>query len=185
MEQTPYRLVRLTAAMAAPFAEMLQDYLSEPNSRYIRDLALIEAGFDGYVKHLDEEAVALNPSTGRVPYITYWLQNDREELLGGIRIRPLLNPILAHEAGHIGYDIRPSRRGQGLGTTQLGLALPICRELNLDHVLVTCRRDNPASARVIEKSGGVLENEVLSWIHPDVWFKRYWIRIFDLVPEHR
>lgn len=179
-----YKLVRLTSQHYEPLVAMLQDYTSEPDSRYQRDLTQVKVDFAGYIRHQEDSALGINLPPGFVPSTIYYLQNEWGELLGHIRIRSLMTPRLAHEAGNIGYDIRPSRRGRGLGTIQLALVLPICRELNLDHVLITCRRENLASARVIEKNGGVLESEVLSWVYPNSWFKRYWITIFDLPAEN-
>ena len=62
--------------------------------------------------------------------------------------------------GHIGYDLRPTSRGCGLDTLQLGLGLEKARELGLKRVLLTCDHDNTRSARVIEGNGGILENEI-------------------------
>jgi len=157
---------------------MLGDYTSEPDSRYEHDLRQAQTDFAGYIQRLEDEAAGINLPKGKVATISYWLCSPTGGLLGGIRLRPLLTPLLAHEAGHIGYDIRPTQRGQGFGTLQLALLLPLARDLGLDHVLITCRRDNLASARVIIKNGGELENEVLSWVKPDTWFQRYWIRLF-------
>lgn len=172
-----YRLVTLTEEMRPAFTELLDDYLTEPNSRYRLDADLARADWGAYIRLLEDQAAGINLPRGFVPSNSYWLQSPLGELLGGIRLRPLLSPLLAHEAGHIGYDIRPSKRGCGLGTLQLSLLLPIARDIGLDHVLITCRRENLASARVIEKNGGEFENEVLSWVRPDTWFKRYWIRL--------
>ncbi|MCE5260042.1 MAG: GNAT family N-acetyltransferase [Chloroflexi bacterium] len=177
LDPAGYRLVTLQEDMLPAFMELLRDYTSEQASRYGRDLELAQADFAGYVKHLEEQAAGVNLPRGYVPSNTYWLQNAAGDLLGGIRLRPLLSPLLAHEAGHIGYDIRPSKRGQGYGTLQLTLLLPYAREMGLDHVLITCKRENIASARVIEKNGGEFENEVLSWVKPNTWFRRYWIRL--------
>ena len=55
----------------------------------------------------------------------------------------------------------------------LELLLEKARALGMDRLLVTCDRDNPASARVIEKCGGVLENEVT--LDDGRVKKRYWI----------
>jgi predicted acetyltransferase len=136
------------------------------------------------VRRLDENALGINLAPDHVAQSTYWLQDGAGVVLGGIRLRHTLDPLLAHEAGHIGYDIRPSKRQRGYGTAQLGLLLPIARERGLDHVLVTCKRDNIASAKIIERNGGILENEVLSWRYPDVWFRRYWITLIDLMEAH-
>jgi len=52
----------------------------------------------------------------------------------------------------------------------LWLALGISAELGIDRVLVTCEQDNPASARTIERCGGVLEDERRT-------LRRYWIEL--------
>ena len=55
----------------------------------------------------------------------------------------------------------------------IALALDKCRELSLERVLMCCDSDNFASARTIEKNGGVLENVVDGGGAP---IKRYWKR---------
>jgi predicted acetyltransferase len=76
--------------------------------------------------------------------------------------------------GHIGYGIRPSARGRGLATWALRSALPHASELRLEKVLITCNDTNLASARVIEKAGGVLEDVR----HTELGLtRRYWITL--------
>ncbi|MEI3186575.1 MAG: hypothetical protein V8S27_00670 [Lachnospiraceae bacterium] len=43
----------------------------------------------------------------------------------------------------------------------IALALEECRKLGISEVLMCCKKTNLASARTIQKNGGVLENEVL------------------------
>ena len=66
------------------------------------------------------------------------------------------------------------QRGKGLGTRMIALALGKCRELGIGRVLMCCDSDNFASARTIEKNGGVLENVVDDGGAP---VKRYWITL--------
>jgi predicted acetyltransferase len=87
-----------------------------------------------------------------------------------------LNDHLLQIGGHIGDMVRPSERRKGYGTEQIRLALEKCRELGIPWVLVTCDKDNIASARTIQKNGGVLENEVMD---ADVVKQRYWIDCTD------
>ena len=61
-----------------------------------------------------------------------------------------------------------------MGTRMIALALDKCRELGIGRVLMCCDSDNFASARTIEKNGGVLENVVFGGGAP---VKRYWITL--------
>ncbi len=54
----------------------------------------------------------------------------------------------------------------------LRLTLQKCRERNIDKVLITCGRTNPASEKAIVVNGGVFEREISADV--DV-IKRYWI----------
>jgi predicted acetyltransferase len=56
----------------------------------------------------------------------------------------------------------------------LSQALVVARSQGVDRVLVTCFEDNAASARVIEKCGGVLE-DVITIEHDARGLRRYWI----------
>nr|WP_228395104.1 GNAT family N-acetyltransferase [Modestobacter roseus] len=76
----------------------------------------------------------------------------------------------------MGYGIRPSARRRGLVTWALGEVLPVARRMGLDRVLVTCADDNVASARVIERAGGVLEDVRETELGRA---RRYWITLAD------
>ena len=80
------------------------------------------------------------------------------------------------ESGHIGYSIHPDERRKGYATEQLRLSLLEARKLGLNKVLVTCDKENIASAKTIQKVGGVLENEVISADGKEI-VQRYWIEI--------
>ena len=92
--------------------------------------------------------------------------------MGAVNIRHSLNEKLLAHGGHIGDGVRPSMRGQGIGTKMIALALEVCRTLGIDRVLMTCDKSNVASARTIIKNGGVLENEI---VDEDEVVQRYWI----------
>jgi predicted acetyltransferase len=95
------------------------------------------------------------------------------ELVGRVSIRHELNAFLTDFGGHIGYGVRPSHRRHGYATEILCQALVIARAEGVDSVLVTCDDDNPASAVVIERAGGVLDDVRRA---PDGTQKRrYWI----------
>lgn len=60
--------------------------------------------------------------------------------------------------GHIGYVVTPSERRKGYGTPLCALTLDAARRQGCSQVLIMCGVANRASARVIEKNGGVLDS---------------------------
>jgi predicted acetyltransferase len=118
------------------------------------------AGFAEYVAFEIADADPATPRPeGHVPCTNLWWV-DGAEYLGRIAIRHRLTDFLRRLGGHIGYDVRRSRRGEGHATAMLGAALPVTRALGIDPALITCDTDNRASRHVIEANGGVLEDEV-------------------------
>ena len=99
---------------------------------------------------------------------------EGDDVLGAIALRHRLNAKLLDAGGHIGYGVRPSARGRGLATWALGRVVRTAAAMGLDRVLLTCTVDNPASARVIEHAGGVLEDVRDTWLGRS---RRYWITL--------
>jgi predicted acetyltransferase len=87
----------------------------------------------------------------------WWAEGDK--FIGRIGIRHRLTPALLEMGGNIGYDVRPSARRRGHATAMLAAALVVAREIGIDRALVTCDVDNVGSRAVIERNGGVLEDE--------------------------
>lgn len=129
--------------------------------------------FTDYLKRLDDAANGEGLPEGIVPGNTYWLVRG-QRMLGTCNLRHRLNENLLHYGGHIGYSIRPSGRRKGYATILLRLAIGKARDRGIDRVLVTCDKDNIASARVIQKNGGVLESEIVLSENGGVG-QRYWI----------
>jgi len=113
---------------------------------------------------------------GWVPGTTYWLIRDGKTIVAQSNLRHRLTPSLERVGGHIGYATRPSERRKGYGTLLCALTLQKARELGLKRVLITCDADNLASARIIEKNGGRLENQELSQATGKLK-NRYWIEL--------
>lgn len=103
-------------------------------------------------------------------YLAWHLEQNR--MVGIINIRYELTDWLLKMGGHIGYSIHPDFWGQGYGAEQLALALHETDKRGIRKVLITCDKGNPASAKVIIKNGGVLENEVREG---EQIVQRYWI----------
>ncbi|KKW17463.1 MAG: GCN5-related N-acetyltransferase [Candidatus Magasanikbacteria bacterium GW2011_GWA2_50_22] len=149
------------------------DY-SDRNKRYRRlSISELEGDFDSFVQKELSHARGENIRERHVPYTTCWLV-DNGEFVGQANIRHRLTDSLRQIGGHIGYDIRPSKRGQGYGNKILELALQKAKGLGIKCALITSDIRNEASRKIIEKNGGILENQIPN---PETGFDtlRYWI----------
>ncbi|TSC87073.1 MAG: GCN5-related N-acetyltransferase [Parcubacteria group bacterium Gr01-1014_8] len=167
-------LIRPSIEYRASFLEAVREYRAD--GKPIRfDFDMAESDFPRFVKELNEHAEGLHMPEDYVPETIFWLV-DGGEYIGQINIRHYLNGHLLTIGGHIGYDIRPSRRNRGYGTKQLQMVLPKAKELGIDRVLVTCDVSNVGSRKIIEHGGGFLENQVPN---PDTGEDklRFWINL--------
>lgn len=138
-------------------------YISERSSAWATDDAFATFCEAIRAQRLEET----RRPTGFVPDTELWLV-DGDEFLGRVGIRHRLTPRLLQFGGHIGYDVRPSARRRGHATRMLRDALTVARGLGIESALVTCAVDNVGSRTVIERNGGVLEDE-------RAWVLRFWV----------
>jgi predicted acetyltransferase len=131
-------------------------------------------GFAAWVTRLIDESDPAKPLDGDRMHCTYRWIVEGDQVLGGIALRHRLNDFLLRAGGHIGYGIRPSARRRGVAAWALGRMLDEARLLGLDRVLIVCAPDNIASARTIERHGGVLEDVRDTELGPA---RRYWIAL--------
>ncbi len=127
-----------------------------------------EDWYDAWNDNLSE----LTVRAGLVPATTFLAVDENDNLCGMIDIRHRLNDYLLSFGGHIGYSVIKSQRRKGIASKMLALALIECKKIGLSRVLITCDKENIASAKTIVNSGGVLENEVLE---NEIIKQRYWI----------
>ena len=133
--------------------------------------------YDEWLLKVEKDLDLANISEDRVPANTFFFVRLLDnKIIGMINIRHKLNEFLFNEGGHIGYSIRPTERKKGYATLMLKLGLQKCRELNLNKILITCDKTNVASAKVIQKNNGILENEVFSETFSEI-IQRYWINL--------
>ena len=176
------RLVAPHAAYKQSFLEAVREFqadafpLNSGMGRY-RKLRIedVEADFAAYLREIEDAARVKGASPDFMPESTYWLV-EADAFVGRVSIRHRLNDNLARIGGHIGYEIRPSMRRQGYGTRALELALPKARALGLRRVLVTCDSTNTPSRKIIERNGGVFENE-LAYSDSKPPKHRFWIEV--------
>ena len=169
-------LVLPTTSVRVSFLEAMDEFVAE-GADNSQTAAWIEhnaprwqdpAAFEAFVEAVRADALEETPRPeGHVPCTTLWWV-DGEDYLGRLAIRHRLTDFLLEVGGHIGYDVRPTRRREGHATAMLRQSLPWARGLGIDPALVTCDDDNVGSIRVIEAAGGELED-----VRGDK--RRYWV----------
>ena len=131
------------------------------------------ADFEAWIQRL---TIQPDPSLllrGHFRTSRFWIVEE-DRYLGAVELRHELTPLMLEAVGHIGYSVRPTARGRGIASWALEAVLPHALGIGLTRVLLTCDEGNAASARTIEKNGGVLE-DVRS---TDLGVKRrYWISL--------
>lgn len=146
--------------LTRPHARLKESYLAAvaeyQNQGEYTDLDLnqLKESFDAHIEEL--LAKETSRSATRVPDTIYWAIDGQGEFVGRISLRHELNEFLSRVGGHIGYDVRPSKRGMGYATEMLRLCLQTPKAIEIGKLFLTCDVDNPASQKVILKNSGVL-----------------------------
>jgi predicted acetyltransferase len=105
--------------------------------------------FEAYIHDLYNHSLGIHLPEGAVKSSTFWLI-DQGDVVGVVRVRHQE----VENAGHIGYDISPDYRNKGYGSQILKLALEKAQEIGLKEAILTCKSDNIASRKIIEKNHG-------------------------------
>jgi len=163
------RLVTPSTQWQSAFLEMARECKAAGDHRY----ALAVADFNAYLRRVETGRRGEGLPEGWVPGAEFWLEHDGT-IVGCVRLRLGLTPDLEDEGGHVGYDVRPSARRRGYGTTLLRLVLIEARALGIERVRVTCDADNLGSIRVIERNRGVFAGSGVSK-ETGKTVRRYWI----------
>lgn len=153
------KLIKLTKEYEKQLGEMIDEWIldQEINHTNHSPWAIFKNDyhdFDYYLEHLELKEA----TEGLVPDSVFFLLDEaRDRLLGAVNIRHYLNDSLLKEGGHIGDGIRPSERRKEYATEMIRLALIECKKLGIDKVLMTCDKENIASAKSIIKTAAYLK----------------------------
>lgn len=165
------KLVEICAEIEADFRELAAEAIAVKETPYIN----WDGDYADYLRRMRVLAGGEKLPEGEVPRHTYFLFCG-ERIIGRSELYMELNEERATIGGHIGGDIRRSERRKGYGELLLRLTLEKAAEKGLEKVLVTCATENTASARTIEKCGGVFEEQTICQETGEL-ISRYWIRL--------
>jgi predicted acetyltransferase len=148
---------------AAEFIQEFEDNSSATNGDGGLAYFLKERTYQDWLIKLSKDRDLANIPADRVPQYTYFfIREDDDKIVGIISFRLALNDFLRREGGHIGYSIRPTERGKGYATVMLRETLLFCGNIGLRNIIISCDKENLASAGVIKNCGGVLDAEFYS-----------------------
>ena len=139
---------------------ILQDYMQEhydnKENSISASLGLPASEYTDWVEKIQRNSLVGDEQWGKsLLYLCF----DNNKLIGLLSIRYELPENLTKIYGDIGYGVRPSERNKGYATMMLQYALSVCRNKGMTKVILGCYKDNIASAKTIQKNGGILTEE--------------------------
>ena len=166
-------LVAPSAANKVSYRALVREFTDRGEPLVPFPLSFANDNFEAFLALLAGCAQGIGIPPGFVPHSTFWLV-EGGEVVGVSNLRHRLTDALRVEGGHIGYGIRPTARGRGLGREILRLTLAEARRRGIESVLLTCAKANAASAAVIAANGGRLASEAFIASRGEV-VQRWWI----------
>lgn len=119
--------------------------------KYNSDFAFIKG------ENLSLELINFNLGNEKeIPYYYYKIiKNETNENVGKISIRIGSN-YHSYYNGNIGYEIDSKYRGNNYAYLACNMVYDVARFYKMNELILTCKEDNIASSKTIEKLGGVL-----------------------------
>jgi predicted acetyltransferase len=168
------KLIKPCFELETEYMDMVQDFAAAGESQDHPEFQLALEDFPAYIRNCKKWEKGIGLPDGWVPALSFWLIRNDNVILGKSGLRHELNDNLRKIGGHIGYRIRPSQRRKGYGNVILWLTLAKAKRLGIRKILVACDDDNVASAKIIERNGGVLKDKCDRG-EPGKLTRRYWI----------
>jgi len=145
---------RPATTLFAAFERFRDAFLPSDAAQWTGHSADGRSNLPAYLDWLERAAANRDMAPGLVPMDTFWVFCETE-MAGELKIRHYLRGPLLRHGGHIGYSVQPRFRNRGIATAMLRFGLDRLRSLGEVDALITCADNNAASARVIERCGGV------------------------------
>ena len=119
------------------------------------------ARFDDLQQWLDYNRALENheiPETSWTAFDQYlYIRTGDNRIVGMINYRRTDDAELLRNAGEIGFSVRPSERNKGYAKAMLRRCLEICAQRGIRSAILTCNKENIASAKTIRACGGLCE----------------------------
>lgn len=153
-------LVRPTTEYKESYLKFVSEFLADSSEISPFVIKWETDDWDAFLNRFKEAESGYNSRKDLVPAITFWMIDEKNEVVGVSNLRKRLNPRLIHSGGHIGYGIRPSARRRGYAREILRLTLIEALRLGIEDVMVSCRPANVGSKKAILANGGFPDGTV-------------------------
>jgi len=160
-KQPDFNHPSIQEAAALANSEKGQQLLSVLNNNHGKEMeqAFALAASGDYVQLKKRHEQGIDLPDGYVPDTAYVLV-DKDHYVGLFNLRHYLNDALKEGAGHIGYGICKSYRGQGYATAGLALVIEEAKKIiPEDEIYISVHKNNPASLTVQKKNGAIIHHE--------------------------
>lgn len=157
------------------YIKMIQEFVDNKEIVIPRPMGIKEGeNYDDLLERTKKNTEGKNPKHGYMKSTLYFIIDNEEQIIWAVHIRHELNDELKFRWGNIGYGIKPSERKKWYATIWLKLALEKCKELWLDKVILTCKKENIWSSKTILKNWWIWDSE---YEFEEKIEERYWIPI--------
>lgn len=119
---------------------------------------------ESYEEWLSSVTLNTDPKTVNENWVVtdtfFAIRKSDNRIIGMIDLRHTLNDFLK-DLGNCGYSVRPSERKKGYATEMLYQLLQMAKKTEMKELHISVEKNNTASAKVIQKNGGVYERSFL------------------------
>lgn len=170
------KLIRRNLMFLSGYKEYCQEFYDH-NIIYFRPTnpeRIDETWFERTANWYDKKELGLIPDQ---PVSFHYWAVDGDRFIGEFQLRTELTEKVMTGIGSIGYSVRVTEQGKGLGTDILRQGLDIARDHHLKKVLLIINDQNAKSAHICEKLGGVLMDKIAAYNNDEGEhiMRRYWI----------
>jgi predicted acetyltransferase len=168
---------RFITPLGASDFEAFLDYKSDFEEENSYPEVTNPESYEHFLAVLEKHRNGIELPPGRVPYTSFFYLDHHGRIVGKVSYRETLNDVTTVVGGNLGYEVRLSERGKGLGTRMVWEFLTLIRSMGRrERVLITCDEANQASERVILNNGGVYEDTRIS---PRTGrpIRRFWVSV--------
>ena len=156
-----YKLVKPNLSYKEKYFDFLNEFVtynSDINGTGYMDRILEDKTYEECMEEcLKREELEHSYEIDRAQSITYILVDEQDDICGSVNIRfNLRDELIDRGITHVGYGVRPTKRGNGLAKLMLYEGLKVLDSLDEKICLMDAADDNPASWKTIEALDGKL-----------------------------